>query len=182
MYDELYDAWKFELEKTELAELPAGFFSRIAEYIRRLREEGRMLDKRTLKTTLLKKEMKNARLMVHELIQARYKKIIATAAKGGEILQGSMTPEEKMIYQKISPCAEDVQSFAKEIMRGQTPRIKTHIENKRVVLRFLRDVPAIIGADMKTYGPFKVEDIAVLPAENTKILMKQGFAEKVETD
>jgi DNA replication initiation complex subunit (GINS family) len=46
----------------------------------------------------------------------------------------------------------------------------------------LKEVPAIIGADMKTYGPFKVEDVAALPVENTKILVKQGLAERVETD
>jgi DNA replication factor GINS len=48
-------------------------------------------------------------------------------------------------------------------------------------MRFLKDVPAIIGADMKTYGPFKTEDVASLPVENTKILKKQGLAENVET-
>jgi len=47
-------------------------------------------------------------------------------------------------------------------------------------LRFLRDIPAIIGADMKTYGPFNAEDVASLPAENAKILAKQGLAERVE--
>jgi DNA replication initiation complex subunit (GINS family) len=33
---------------------------------------------------------------------------------------------------------------------------------------------------MKTYGPFKAEDIASLPVENAKILIKQGLAERVE--
>jgi DNA replication factor GINS len=49
-----------------------------------------------------------------------------------------------------------------------------------VVLRFLKDVPALIGSDMKTYGPFEAEDVATLPSENAKILVKQGLAEKVE--
>jgi len=35
---------------------------------------------------------------------------------------------------------------------------------------------------MKTYGPFKVEDVASLPAENAKILIRQGLAEKVEVN
>jgi len=55
------------------------------------------------------------------------------------------------------------------------------VTHARATLRFLKEVPAIIGADMKTYGPFKVEDIAALPIENTKILIKQGLAEKLET-
>ena len=55
-------------------------------------------------------------------------------------------------------------------------------EHKRAVLRFLRDVPAIIGADIKTYGPFKAEDVASLPVENAKVLIKQGLAEKIEAN
>jgi DNA replication initiation complex subunit (GINS family) len=181
MYNELYNAWKIEFENNELEKLPAEFYSQISEYMRKLREEGRMLDKRTLKTTLLKKEMENARIMVHGLIQTRYRKIVAKIAKGEEIPLDSLTPEEKTIYSKISPSSETLQTFAKEIARGQTPQIKVDIERKRVALRFLQEVPAIIGADMKTYGPFKVEDVAALPVENMKILVKQGLAEKVET-
>jgi DNA replication initiation complex subunit (GINS family) len=47
-------------------------------------------------------------------------------------------------------------------------------------LRFVKAVPAVVGVDMKTYGPFMVEDVASVPVENAKILVKQGLAEKVE--
>jgi len=33
---------------------------------------------------------------------------------------------------------------------------------------------------MKTYGPFKAEDVASLPIENANVLVKQGLAEKIE--
>jgi len=49
-----------------------------------------------------------------------------------------------------------------------------------MVVRFVQEVPAIIGVDMKTYGPFKPEDIATLPAENAKILIKKGLAVEIE--
>jgi DNA replication factor GINS len=181
MYDELYAAWKLELENVELEKLPPEFYSRAAEYMRRLREESRMLDKRTLKTSLLEKEMRNAKRMVHELIQTRYRKIMKKMAKGEEIPPDFFTPEEKTVYSRLSPLAETVQDFAKEVIRGHTPKVRTEAEQRRATLRFLKDVPAIIGADMKTYGPFKAEDVASLPVENTKILKKQGLAENVET-
>jgi DNA replication factor GINS len=47
------------------------------------------------------------------------------------------------------------------------------------VVRFLVDIPAIIGADLKPYGPFKPEDIATLPLENVEILMKGKAAIKI---
>ncbi len=33
---------------------------------------------------------------------------------------------------------------------------------------------------MRTYGPFKIEDVATLPVENATALMKQGFVTEVE--
>ncbi|MGA3191581.1 MAG: hypothetical protein ABSD73_03595 [Candidatus Bathyarchaeia archaeon] len=181
MYNELYETWKLELENIELEKLPPEFYSRAAEYMKRLREESRMLDKRTLKTNLLEEEMRNAKRMVHGLIQTRYRKIISKVAKGEEIPPDLTAPEEKTAYSRLSPLAEAFQGFAKEIVRGHVPKIKIEGEHRRAILRFLKDVPAIIGADMKTYGPFKTEDVASLPVENTKILRKQGLAENVET-
>jgi DNA replication initiation complex subunit (GINS family) len=181
MYDELYTAWKLEHENAELEKLSSEFYFRAAEYMRRLREESRMLDKRTLKTSLLEKEMRNAKRMVHELIQTRYRKIIRKVAKGEEIPVDNFTLEEKTVYPGLSPFAEMVQGFAKEIIRGRTPKVKTEAETKRVALRFLKDVPAIIGADMKTYGPYKTEDVSALPIGNAKILKKQGLVETIDT-
>ena len=40
---------------------------------------------------------------------------------------------------------------------------------------------AIIGADMKTYGPVMAENVSSVPVENARIFVKQGLAEKVET-
>ena len=54
-------------------------------------------------------------------------------------------------------------------------------EQKRCIT-FLRDIHAIIDADMKAHCPFKVEDVASLPVENIKILIKQDLAEEVEAN
>ena len=59
-------------------------------------------------------------------------------------------------------------------------KVASEIPHKRVALRFIKAIPGVIGSDMKTYGPFMAEDIASLPIENAKILVKQGLAEVVE--
>jgi DNA replication factor GINS len=180
LYDELYDAWKRELENTELEKLLSDFYSRIADYLRRLKEEGRMLDKRTVKARLLKDEMQNVKCMVHELIQARYRKLVEKAAKGERNPSGFLTVEEKKIYAGVLPVAEAYHNLAENILRGSAPEFNIKEKHKNAVLRFLKKVPEIIGADMKTYGPFKIEDVASLPLNNSKILVKQGLAERVE--
>ncbi len=45
MYDELYAAWRQEIENPTLGSLPPDFYTRIADYLRRIKEETRMLDK-----------------------------------------------------------------------------------------------------------------------------------------
>jgi len=45
-----------------------------------------------------------------------------------------------------------------------------------VEVRFLRDVPSIVGVDMKTYGSFIKGRVYAIPKENARILLKQGLA------
>lgn len=180
MYNELYDAWKRELENVGLEQVPPNFYSKIADYLKKLKEESRMLDKRTVKSALLKSEMKNAKRMLREMLHARYAKLVKQASKGEKIAAGSLAVEEEKLYSGIQPLTDAFQSFAKNLLRGHVSKANVEKEHKGIVLRFFKGVPAIIGADMKEYGPFKAEDIASLPVENAKILVKQGFAEKVE--
>ncbi len=56
------------------------------------------------------------------------------------------------------------------------------VPRTRVTLRFLKPVPAIVGIDMKSYGPFQVEDVASVPSENARVLVKQGYARPVEVE
>jgi len=48
-----------------------------------------------------------------------------------------------------------------------------------ILVRFVQDVPQIIGVDLKTHGPFKAQDIASLPKENAEALIKQSLAKAI---
>jgi DNA replication factor GINS len=139
-----------------------------------------MLDKRTTKASLLKKEMTNAKRMLRELVRMRYRKLVKVVTNGNKVPPNVLTIEEEKLFANVQPFADAFESFARGILHGYLPTFSSEKKHKRATLRFMKDVPAIIGADMKTYGPFKVEDVASLPFENVKILVKQGLAEKVE--
>jgi DNA replication initiation complex subunit (GINS family) len=64
----LYEAWEREVKNSELQRLPSDFYVMVADYMRRLREESRMLDKKTVKASLLKRELVNVRRMVNEIV------------------------------------------------------------------------------------------------------------------
>lgn len=180
MYSELYSAWKRELESSELEKLPSRFYSEIADYLKRMSEEGRMLDKRTIRAQLLRSEARNVKRMVKELTQVRYEKLVKIVADAEKIAPDHLTQVEEKIYEELLPLAEAYHGFVASILRGREPTMNVESTQRRVVLRFLKEVPAIIGADMKKYGPFKAEDVASLPNENSKVLVKQGLAVRIE--
>ena len=174
MYDELYVAWRFENENTELGSLPPDFYVRIADYLRRIKEENRMLDKKTVKASLLGNEMRHVKRML------RYKKLIRMISENQKIPSDLLAVEEAKLCAGFLSFAEAYQRFVEGLLRGQVLAVSMAKAHKRVALRFVKEVPAVIGADMKTYGPFMVEDVASVPVENAKILIKQGLAELVE--
>jgi DNA replication factor GINS len=55
-------------------------------------------------------------------------------------------------------------------------------ETVLTIVRFLQPLPAIMGIDMKAYGPFKAEDVASIPQENAENLVKRGIAQRVEVE
>jgi DNA replication factor GINS len=181
LYSKLYEVWRNELQNAELQKLPEGFYAKIAEYSRKLREESRMLDKRTVKARLLKNEAQNVKRMLHELTSARYKKLLKKASREERVPAEFLTIEEQRLSNGVLPLAEAYRVFSSGLLKGQSVQTPNQEQGKHVALRFLSEIPAVIGTDMKTYGPFKVEDLASLPLENARVLIKQGVAEKVET-
>jgi len=180
VYDELYAAWQREIGDTALGRLSPDFYARIADYLRRIKEETRMLDKKTVKASLLERELQNVKRMLQELVWARYKKLIKIIGEDQKVPSDLLTVEETRMCASFLSFTDSYQRFAKSLLQGQVLKTDEESAHKRVVLRFVKAVPAVIGADMKAYGPFMVEDVASLPVENAKILVRQGLAEVVE--
>jgi DNA replication initiation complex subunit (GINS family) len=181
MYDQLYAAWRMEIENPELGSLPSDFYARVADYLRRIKDEHRMLDQKTVKTSLLERESVNAQQLARELLWTRYRKIVKRIVDGQKVPAESLTAEEAKLCSGVVPFADAFNKFAANLLQGQAAKVEVEtVAHTRVTLRFLKAVPSIIGADMKTYGPFLVEDVASVPVENARILVKQGLAKKVE--
>jgi DNA replication initiation complex subunit (GINS family) len=182
LYDELYEVWKKEKETLGIQRLPQNFYAKIASYIKKMKQENRMLDKKTTKAKLLDNEFRNVKIMVGELLQRRYKKFLEKALARETVPKEGLTEEEKELYVEVLPLPEAYQAFSKDILRGHLSNIEKDAEQTMTVLRFVQEIPALVGSDMKTYGPFAPEDIATLPPENARILIKQGVAVEVDSN
>jgi DNA replication initiation complex subunit (GINS family) len=196
MYNELYVAWQKEITDPTLGALSPDFYAKIAIYLNRVAEENKPQEKKTVKTGLLEHEAKNAKRMLEELLRLRYEKLIELITQRQRIPSELLTAEEAKISENFVAFSDAYQKLAKNLLQGQQTRLeqtaKVEVQAapaiaslspaapKRLTLRFVKAIPAIIGTDMKSYGPFKVEDVGSLPADNAKILVKQGLAVQVE--
>ncbi|MBS7654792.1 MAG: hypothetical protein QXK89_07415 [Candidatus Bathyarchaeia archaeon] len=179
MYDELFEAWRKERENVDLQSLPKDFYARLADYVRRIREERRMMDEESLRGKLLQKEEENVKKMINDLVHMRYEKIARLTVKKEIVSSTALTEEEENLYNGLSSQLEAYENLIKDILQGQRPKIKYSRIKGFLVVRILKEMPQIVGVDMKVYGPFKPEDIATLPEENAKALIKQGAAVEV---
>ncbi len=192
MYNELYVAWQREIDDPTLGSLPLDFYAKIAEYLRRIKEGDKALDKKSVKISLLEHEAQNVGRMLEELLDARYRKIIKTITKTQKLPIELLTVEEAKMCETFADFTRSYRKFTEDLMQGQliVEPIKVTVKveakatppqpHKRSTVRFLKNIPAIMGADMKSYGPFTAEDVASLPLQNAQILVKQGLAVLVE--
>jgi len=192
MYNELYSAWQREIDDPTLGGLPLDFYAKISQYLKHIKEEDKVLDKKSVKTSLLEHESANVERMLKELLGTRYRKIIKTVTKTQKLPIELLTVEEARMCETFADFTKSYHKFTDDIMQGQlnVEQIKVIVKtetnasapqpHKRSTIRFLKNIPAIMGADMKSYGPFIAEDVASLPPQNAQILVKQGLAVLVE--
>lgn len=202
MYNELFAAWRREIDDPSLGGLQSDFYAKVAEYLGRIKEENKALEKKSVKVNLLEHEARNVERMLEELLDMRYKKILKTITRLHKAPIELLTNEEAKMCESFVSFSNAYQHFAKNLMQGEQGPItvtliqssvtqtaetiraeikpQVHVTHKRLTLRFTKSIPAIMGADMKSYGPFTAEDVASLPALNAQILIKQGLAVLVE--
>jgi DNA replication factor GINS len=196
VYNELYNAWKAEVSDSSLGSLPQDFYVKINAYLSKIKEDNKVLDKKSLKVTLLEHEKQHVNQMLEELLKLRYEKLLKAITETQKVPTASLAAEEAKLCENFLSFSSAYQKFTKSLLLGESSPNSSFSPNnaasavssgvtmdsspKRVALRFSKNVPAVIGFDMKTYGPFKVEDVATLPIENAKMLVKQGLAVQID--
>lgn len=147
-----------------------------------------MLDKTSVRGKIMAQEMDYVEKMLMDLLQLRLAKIINAEMEGTPLVTVNLLPEEREFQSGIRRLIGSFKDMARNItlgrLDGDEDRLRKSAPSKDFtgfkVLRFLKPVPAIMGVDMKTYGPFNPEDVATLPEENAENLIRRGFAKVVE--
>jgi DNA replication initiation complex subunit (GINS family) len=132
---------------------------------------------------ITEKEFKILQRLSTEIAKTRMKKIVDAALSGRSVGNEMLAQEEAEFAKVVATHVGDYYRFVDELVLGgistEERAPSQPAEARLEVVRFLSDFPAIIGVDLKTYGPFKSEDIATLPAENASALISQGVVKQV---
>jgi DNA replication initiation complex subunit (GINS family) len=181
-YDRLLEAWRRERHRRDLQPLQEGFYGEMTDYVSQLREQTRMIDKSSIRGRISDKEKDHAERLLRELSQLRLRKIVGAELDGEAITGSSLTREERALHADLRTVLSGHEERLKSILMGRVPQVdaKPPPRSDQKVVRFLQAVPAIMGIDMKTYGPFKPEDVVSLPVENAENLIRRGIAKEVE--
>ena len=123
MYSELYAAWQREIDESALQPLPADFYAQVSDYIQKINEETRTLDKKGLKAALLEQELKNVKRIVKQLTWMRYRKMVKLVDECQKLPSDLLTAEEAQLSKGYLPFVEGYRAFARTLLQGQPPKI-----------------------------------------------------------
>lgn len=147
MIRELEEVLMREREKRELQKIPEEFYGRVGEYLENLRKNNSKI------TKFVERE-------VEELFQLRCKKILE-----GE--RENIAEEEYKVLREILKFQKSVKKVFEAMLFGE----------KKVKVKILKDVPEIIGPDMKAYGPYKKGEVIDLAKNIAKFIKRHGLGE-----
>jgi DNA replication factor GINS len=175
VYSDLYKAWKSEKTSREPKPLSNDFYLKTEAYLSGLEQEGSSIDDHTVKGRLALKEKEVMSRLLRELKETRLRKLLAVAQNRGTINDANLTEEEKKLVKEFDISLKSFNQ-TKAVTKPATQEENIELS----VVRFLQDIPEIVGTDLRIYGPYKKEDVGSLPDQNAKALVMQGVAKKIE--
>jgi len=178
VYSDLYNAWKSEISTREPQSLPTDFYKKTETYLAGLKHETEAIDAHSVKGRLTFKEKEVGDRLLRELKEIRIRKLIELAQNDEMINETNLTEEEKGFVEDFNKSLENLNHAKAELTPVQPAPVEEKVELSFV--RFLQDIPEIVGTDLRIYGPYRKEDVGSLPSHNAQALVKQGAAKEIE--
>jgi DNA replication factor GINS len=184
-----------EVETSTLQPLPFDTYQKIAvtlENLQLFELEGieakirdTMIDMISIATRFLLEvryhKMSNRESVV---ISSSSSSITSTNTTKTPIDYSRLTEEEKYIMNAENESERRKNDILLTIAKGRPKLLESiskRVRTERIVVRFVKPMEKFIGVDMEGYGPFRQEDIAVIPFENARSLIGNNHAVEVRS-
>ncbi len=172
----------------ELTVIPSDTYVTLSNYAQKLRATtGSGND--DAPGRLARKQLWLMEVMTKRLLHIR----LAKAGKEGATNEGgqpgpsskALLPEERYIDDMMRQLAKKEERFLKAVVDGQSSfftLVQRRETQRMTTVRISKRVGEIIGADLKRYGPFEVNDVARIPMGNAQVMVASKQAVPVSAD
>jgi len=129
-------------------------------------------------STIIDIELENISYLIESIFKLRFRKLLNLILNGQAIQKNLLCVEELETFTALKNSLNYYIEFLNCVKKGE-PLYKTldaPLNKDYLTIRFLKEVPKIIGHDLKEYGPFKIDDIAVLPRDHVITLIEHRAA------
>lgn len=169
------------------------FYQKIANLISVIKDTSKNdKDKVEKNEEILKKEkldnqIKNDILdlfikIVSLLFVYRCKKTYCINKTNGTFDYSNLTDEEKYVFFSNREREYRMNIVLNTLLNGNPKtlqKIVSSVLENYVILRFLDSMEQFVGVNMNKYGPFKKEDVAILPFENARSIIENKKAVEI---
>lgn len=173
MFRVIYEHWHKEQTSPVIQKIPDLFYQDSIGYLLRLKRVLETSGIEPLRKQILDEELSQAESMLDNLRRLRLEKISRAATGIAPLRREDLSKEELHLYESLR---REVETYQHQI---QQPAEKPETERK-ILIRFLQEVPEFVGVDLNSYGPFRPEDVSAIPIENAAQLIKKNYAMEIE--
>jgi len=174
-YDQLVKVWRESRICDDLIKMQEDFYKQNSELINKLRKPEENILESDLRAQLILRML----FLLQDTMLLRLTKILENMKGIKELDPSSMTPEEVLFLTNIQN-GELFESNSLDTPQGKEHSLSVK-RNQFTLVRMLDDLPSIVGMDLVTYGPFKKEDIVLIPYGNAKILVTKELAMEIHS-
>jgi DNA replication factor GINS len=163
-----------ETESDSIQEMDPNFYRNLSDFIGNLKRQEFDGIESKIKQSLIDMASELTSLLLHNRLEKTIRSDIIDFT--------NLLDEEKFILDAEEQKRERLEMILSATINGKSKFLESLSQNhktKTVVLRFLKDVDEIVGADLEKYGPFQPEDIATIPYENAQALITKKVATKI---
>jgi len=187
--ERLRQALELEEASETLTAMPLDTYIKLASYAQKLRAAAAS-GSDDAPGRLAKKQLWLMEVMIRRLLQIRLAKATVEEAVvhedgPAEYSSKNLLPEERYIHDVFRQLAKKEERFVKALVDGQ-PSFFTLVQRRETqsmtTVRISKRIGEIMGADLKKYGPFEVNDVARLPAGNAQVMVASKQAVPISSD
>lgn len=174
--DSLIQGWREEQASKPLQALDATFAGAVKDLVTSLDHALSTIAEGTLQAAIIRKELDLVRYLWNDLLKLRKRKLEAAVAAGLPVNEDYLLDFEAELYKAMRGM-----SFKYDAGRNIFPdtRINRELSSNYLTIRMVQDSAEFVGLDLRTYGPFKKEDIVYMPKEHAEILIGDGKAKRI---